>query len=296
MKMLDDATLRLRAAGIEAPRLEARLLLAHAMQWRPEEFVSLHGEPNASQSARFESLLSRRIAHEPLAYILGRREFWSLEFSVGPGALIPRPESETLVEEALRRFPDCNASLNVLDLGTGSACLLLAFLSERPHAHGIGVEISSAALRFAADNAKTLGMEARAQFVQGDWGSALRGRFDAIFINPPYIERDAIARLAPDIALHEPLIALDGGADGFDAFRRIAPELGGLLGASGRVFMELGKDQSMQVSEIVTRAGLDVEEIVNDLAYIPRCMVVSGGNSGPRITRKKELEKEERSG
>ena len=274
MKILDSAVLRLRAAGIESPRLEARLLLAHAAGASQVDIVAGRIVPDAEGLARLDRLLERRIAHEPLAYIFGRREFWSLDFAVGPGVLIPRPESETLVETALRRFPERDERLQVLDLGTGSSCLLLAFLSERKNAQGLGVDISHDALDWARRNAENLGLSERVRFVRDDWGRALSEAFDVVFVNPPYVKSADIGALAPELAAHEPAIALDGGLDGLEAYRTVASVLLPRLSARGCIFLELGQGQAEAVSEIFTEAGFLVEGTVNDLARIKRCLVM----------------------
>ena len=274
MKILDSAALRLRAAGIESPRLEARLLLAHAAGASQAEIVAGPIVADTGTHARFDRLVDRRIAHEPLAYILGRREFWSLDFQVGPGVLIPRPESETLVEAALRRYPERDENLKVLDLGTGSGCLLLAFLSERNNAQGVGVDISDEALAWARRNAENLGLSERARFVRDDWGRALSEVFDVVFVNPPYVKSADIAALAPELAAHEPAMAFDGGRDGLDAYRAVAAVLLPRMDARGCAFLELGQGQAEAASKIFTKAGFLIEGTVNDLARIKRCLVM----------------------
>jgi release factor glutamine methyltransferase len=285
----------LRRARVESPRLEARLLLAHALDVTPEDIIaggSLALDTEAR--ARFDALIARRAAREPIAYILGRREFWSLGFAVGPGVLIPRPESEILVEKALSRCPDRGAELRVLDLGTGSGCLLLAFLSERPNAEGVGIDISPDALVFAARNAKTLGLADRATLVRGRWMESLKDPFDVIFVNPPYIRGGEIAGLDPDVACYEPNIALNGGADGLDAYRQIAAQLRPRLSPAGFALFEIGAGQQEDVKMIFTAHGLCVEGTICDLAGISRCIVVSAPKSQAR--RKKQLAMETRSG
>jgi release factor glutamine methyltransferase len=278
MSLLDDLLERgashLRAAGIENPRAEARLLLAYVLGLTKEELIAGQGTPNAQAMANFETVLHRRLAREPLAYIVGMREFWSLPFAVGPGVLIPRPDSETLVEAALALFPPTEARLNVLDLGTGSGCLLLAFLSERPPAKGIGVDISSDALAYAMHNAASLGLAGRCGFLEGHWGENVQGRFDVVFINPPYVRHDEIARLEPEIGHYEPAGALSGGTDGLDAYRAIAPSLAALLADEGRAFVEIGEGETQSVTGILERAGLKTAAENPDLSGRVRCLVV----------------------
>jgi release factor glutamine methyltransferase len=272
--LLERGSAQLRKAGIESPQREARLLLAYVLGISQEELIAGHGMPNTQAMLRFESILRRRIAREPIAYIVGEREFWSLPFAVGPGVLVPRPDSETLIEQALRAFPDADAALNVLDLGTGSGCLLLAFLHERPYGDGIGIDISTDALTFAMDNAQMLGLAGRTRFFHGTWMANLRGSFDVIFINPPYVAQLDIAGLDPEVGLYEPASALAGGTDGLEAYRQIAPGLGAVLAPEGKAFVEIGAGQAADVERIFAAAGLNVTHIAPDLAGIPRCLVV----------------------
>jgi release factor glutamine methyltransferase len=270
--LLAGAAGTLREAGVEQPRAEARLLLAHALGCTREALVAQNVTLDPAGLARFEALLARRITREPVAYILGRREFWSLDFAVGPGVLIPRPESELLVAEALRRT-DAHAPFRAVDFGTGSGALLLSFLSERPEATGVGVDLSGEALAFARRNAETLGLAGRARFVQGDWAEAPMGPFDVALVNPPYIAEPDIAGLEPDVRLYEPHAALSGGADGLAAYRALAPLLRARLAPKGQAFIEIGQGQAESVAHIFVCAGMRVEEILSDLADIPRCLV-----------------------
>ena len=273
--LLGAAAQRLRAAGVESPRREARLLLAHALGVKPEIIVSGKFSPQGiAFRGRFEAALARRAAREPLAYIIGRREFWSLDFEVGPGVLVPRPESEIMVEEALKRFLHVDSPLRVLDLGTGSGCLLLAFLSERVKAQGLGVDISEEALAIAKRNAAHLGLEGRTRFLRDDWMGTLSGAWDVIFINPPYIVEGDLDGLDPEVSRYEPRAALDGGPDGLCAYRRIAAALRPRLALKGRAFLEVGQGQAGPVERLFAEKGLTVEETVFDLAGIPRCLVV----------------------
>lgn len=262
--LLADAAARLAAAGIEAPAREARLLLAHA---------------RAHDPPAFPALLARRLRHEPLAYILGKREFWSLDFAVSPATLIPRPDSETLIEAALAARP-AEAIRRILDLGTGTGCLLLAALSECPAAFGIGVDRSAAAAALAAANAATLGLASRAAFLAGDWGAALAGRFDLILCNPPYIERAVIPTLMRDVAEFEPASALDGGEDGLDAYRAVIAGLAPLLAADGVAVVELGQGQAAAVAALAAAAGF-ATALRPDLAGIPRALVLAGATKKP---------------
>jgi release factor glutamine methyltransferase len=255
--LLRNATERLRGAGIESPRSEARLFWEHAN----------------NNLELFELAVARRLAHEPLAYITGHKEFWSLAFEVGPGVLIPRPETETLVEATLRALPDRDGQYRVLDLGTGSGCLLVAILTEYPNATGIGVDRAGNALRWARRNVTRHRLEARAELVSGNWDAAL-GVFDLILSNPPYIPTGDLAGLPSDIRGYEPQAALDGGPDGLSAYRALAPVLAAKLDAGGLAVLEMGAGQSHLVQEIAEAAGFRVTEIAPDLAGISRTMVL----------------------
>lgn len=268
------ATRRLRAADIDAPRAEARLLLRAATGLSPEALVVERDRRlDPAAFARFEALVARRAAREPMAYLLGEREFWSLPVLVAPGVLVPRPETETLVEAALACVQDRTAPLRILDLGTGSGCLLLALLHELPNARGLGVDRSERALALAAENARRLGLARRAFFVAGDWGRALSGTFELVVANPPYVASDELADLAPEVARHEPRLALDGGPDGLSAYRALLPDLVRLLAPGGVACLEIGKGQAPTLRALFEAAGFAVATRP-DLAGIPRCLVL----------------------
>jgi release factor glutamine methyltransferase len=276
---------RLAVAGIDSAKLDARVLLAHVMGAENAALMRDRA-PKPEELVLYEELLARRSASEPVAYITGVREFWSLEFAVGPGALVPRPDTETLVEEACKAFPARDGALEVLDLGTGSGCLLIAFLSERPKAQGTGVDFSPDALTWARDNAEALGVAARTRWVEGDW-SAVAARYDVIFSNPPYLRLDEAAFLAPDVALYEPPGALFAGKDGLDAYRALGPVIAGGLKPTGRAFLEIGAGQQERVCEVLVTHGLEILGITPDLSGIPRCVSVAraAGVSGPRAEK-----------
>jgi release factor glutamine methyltransferase len=222
---------------------------------------------------RLAPLLARRTAREPLALILGRREFWSLEFAVSPATLIPRPESETLVEAAVAAFAHRAPPRRVLDLGTGTGCLLLAALAEFPAAFGIGVDRAEAAVALAVRNAASLRLGDRAAIVCGHWADALDARFDLVLCNPPYIRTADLGRLMPEVARHEPASALDGGTDGFAAFRQVLPELSRLLDAAGVAVLEIGAGQLGGAVGLARQCGLAAEQRA-DLAGVPRALVL----------------------
>lgn len=272
---LDHAAGRLGEAGIGNVRLEARVLMGHALDAPPPAAVL---EPmrrmRPPEWDRFREALGARCRRRPMAQITGRREFWSLELAVTPDTLIPRPDSETLVEAALAAFPRSDKALRVLDLGTGSGCLLLAILSERPRAVGLGVDIDPAALAVAAGNASRLGFSHRARFIAGNWAAGLTGPFDLVVANPPYIGSAEIAALDPEVAAFEPRHALDGGRDGLDSYRVIAPDLVRLIRAGGRAILEVGSGRAESVSAIMGKQGLEIESIRRDLCGVERCLVL----------------------
>ena len=270
--LLCDATRTLRAAGIENPRAEARLLLSHSLGLDPAALIGrARDQVNAPG---FAPLLARRAAREPIAYILGTREFWGQKFRVTPATLIPRPETETLVEAALECFPERAAVRRVLDLGTGSGCLLCAALAEFPAATGLGVDASEAALAVARFNAESLGLGGRVRFAHGDWLAGIAGKFDLVLANPPYVALAEMAGLEPELG-HEPLSALVAGDDGLDAYRPILPGLGAVLAPGGVAILELGAGQAAMVAALAASCGLQVVTLCHDLARIPRAIVLS---------------------
>jgi release factor glutamine methyltransferase len=275
--LLCHAGQHLRAAAFERPRLEARLLLAHAIGCRMEDLLR---DPRrlvpADVVLRFGTLLRRRLQREPVAHLLGTAEFWSLPFEVSSATLIPRADSETLIEAALATFPRREAVRRVLDLGTGTGCLLLAALSEFPSATGVGVELVPDAAALARRNAVALELGSRAGFVVGSWGAALAvGRFDLVLSNPPYVEAGAIAGLAPEVARHEPRSALDGGADGLDAYRALLPEVRYLLAPGGRAVVELGRGQRLAVEALARGNGLQPLGCRSDLGGVERALLLA---------------------
>ncbi|HEY8696166.1 MAG TPA: peptide chain release factor N(5)-glutamine methyltransferase [Rhizomicrobium sp.] len=270
---LKRAATRLAATGIESARLDARVLLAHVLGLSSNEVALSRQELTAEQQDAFEALVARRAAKEPVAYIVGIKEFHGLEFEVGPGVLVPRPDSETLVEQAMREFPDRNAALRVLDLGTGTGCLLLSFLAAYPNATGLGIDRSAAALEWANRNVRRLRLERRAQLARLDWSELPPRAYDVVFANPPYV---ASADLnAGDDLNHEPQAALDGGSDGLSAYRSIAPLLPTLLSPGGKAFLEIGAGQGPSIAKVLEAHDLKVLRIAEDLAGIPRCVVAA---------------------
>nr|WP_245405901.1 peptide chain release factor N(5)-glutamine methyltransferase [Sphingobium sp. Sx8-8] len=250
------------------PRLDAELLLAHALGTGRDDL--LMRQRDLSVPPGFAALLERRLKGEPIAYITGFRDFWTISLAVTPDVLIPRPDSETLIEAAVDHF-GARAPGRILDLGTGSGALLLAALSQWPRARGLGVDLSPAALAVARGNAERLELADRADFRVADWAEGIEGPFDLILVNPPYIARDAA--LSGDV-LHEPESALFSGRDGLDDYRRIAPMLPRLIAPGGMAAIEIGHDQGESVSALLANQGFSVS-LRHDLAGHDRCLVAT---------------------
>jgi release factor glutamine methyltransferase len=272
-----DMAASFRAVGIDSPEADARALLCAALHLSRAQLIAQSDRILETREASVAAALgARRMRREPVARILGVKEFWSLPLRIGPDVLVPRPETEAVVEaalEAIDRAGGRNEALNILDIGTGSGALLLALMSELPHARGIGTDISSAALAIARANAERLQLAPRCTFVVADIAAPLRGPFDLIVSNPPYIARGAIAALDPEVRDYDPTLALDGGADGLDAYRAIASAVGGLLGSDGRLILELGAGQEAPVQALLEAGGFMVATVRADLAGIPRALV-----------------------
>jgi release factor glutamine methyltransferase len=270
-----SAAQRLAAAGIEAPRREARLLIALALGIDPALVL---GYPerllDPAAAAKAAALVARRATREPYSRLAGRRQFWSLDFSLSPETLDPRPDSETLIEAALAALPNRRAPLRIIDFGTGSGCLLLALLSELPNAIGLGIDILPGAAATARRNAAALGLGGRSLFVVGNWGDSIGGPADVIVANPPYICSESISRLAPEVARYEPRVALDGGSDGLEAYRPLAGETHRLLRPGGAAFFELGEGQAPAVSGVMAAVGLAPAGVRRDLAGVERVLLV----------------------
>lgn len=267
-----DVRKRLEAAGVESPVLDARLLVEAGAQVSRLDIVTEPRRPvSPEQAAAIEALVLRRAAREPLAYILGRQAFWKLEFGVTPDTLVPRPETELLVEIALELIEPAQEA-QVLDLGVGAGAILLSVLSERPFARGVGVDKSAAALEVARANASALTLSNRADFREGDWADGLDARFDLVLSNPPYITEEDMAALSPEV-LHEPRLALDGGGDGLAAYRAIFLAMPRLLAPGGVFAVEVGRGQARDVAGIAKAAGFEPEEPRLDLAGIPRVVL-----------------------
>ena len=266
---------QLKAAGIEGPVIDARLLVEAAAEATRTDIVSDPKRPlTHDQVAVLDAYVARRIAREPISHILGRKGFWKIMLQVTPQVLTPRPDTETVVELVLRDIPE-GAPISILDLGVGSGAILLAILADRPAAKGLGVDVSEDALAVARDNAAQLGLAARTALLRGDWTAGLGdASFDVVVSNPPYIRSAEIDTLEPEVRDHEPRLALDGGPDGLDAYRQLAPQILRVLKPRGRFAVEIGHDQSAAVESLFRAAGAIEVATAKDLANRDR--VVSG--------------------
>jgi release factor glutamine methyltransferase len=268
---------RLKIAAIESADLDARLLTGHALGLDLTGLIlAAQRQLTPGESARIEEFARRRLAGEPVARILGEKEFWGLPLQLSSATLVPRPDTETVVELALelvRADGDLNRPLRIADLGTGSGAILLALLSELPAAQGFGTDISDGALQTAGANAARAGLSDRATFIACDYASGLAGPFDLIVSNPPYIRSADIDGLAADVRKYDPPAALDGGADGLDAYRVLIPQAAGLLAPRAALVVEAGEGQSAQIQALMTAAGLmPIIAPKADLAGIPRAV------------------------
>lgn len=269
-------TERFRAGGIESPELDARILIGHALHLDHAGLASASTQPVSDDAAqRIEDLATRRLAGEPVARIVGEKEFWGLPLAVTPAVLVPRPDTETIVElalEMLDRSGPRTQARRIADLGTGSGAILLALLGELPNAHGTGTDIDPAVLAVARANAQRLNLGARASFVETNYGEALSAPFDLVVSNPPYIASGDIASLAREVREHDPRGALDGGADGLAAYRAIAKDAPRLLSSNGHLVVEIGAGQQKDVEFLLTSSSLAIAAAKHDLSGIPRAI------------------------
>lgn len=273
-EVLQQAVLHLRGYGFDCPELDVRLLCEAATGWdRTQQFLRKDEAWPDTSLLIFQHLIQRRAAREPVGRILGQREFWGLPFLLSPATLEPRPDSETLIEAALAAQPDRAAVRKILDLGTGTGCLLAALLMEYPAAEGIAVDQSAEAAATARQNFERLGLGERSHVLVGNWADGLSGQFDLIISNPPYIGLDEV--LAPEVSRHDPAAALFAGHDGLSAYREIMPGLAGLLNKGGFVVLEVGVKQSALVIALGNEAGLTHMATRPDLNGIPRAVVLA---------------------
>jgi len=269
-----QARRRLEAAGVDAPVIDARLLLeAAAAASRTDILTDPHRLLTQAQEEALEAFLLRREAREPVSHILGRKGFWSVELKVTRDVLTPRPDTETVVDAMLKSLPG-DQPVRILDLGTGSGAILLALLAERPGWSGVGVDISPEALEVARENAALLKLEDRASFLHASWTEGQPdAAFDAVASNPPYIRSAEIAGLEPEVSVHEPRLALDGGADGLDAYRQLAPEVLRVLKPGGVFALEIGHDQGGAVDSLMKAAGAGYCRVISDLGKRDRVVI-----------------------
>lgn len=278
-----SAKARLEAAGLAGPVIDARLMVEAAADATRADIVTDPYRPlTPEQEATLDNYLSRRERREPVSHILGRKGFWKIMLSVTPDVLTPRPDTEVIVDYALKQFPE-QMPFNILDLGVGSGAILLAILAERPAARGLGVDVSEDALAVGRENAANLGLAPRAALLRGDWTQGLdEASFDLVVSNPPYIASEVIEGLEPEVKDYEPRLALDGGPDGLDAYRRLAPEILRVLKPGGAFAVEIGYDQKDAVEALFKAAGASDVQTLKDLALHDRVVV---GVKNPLETR-----------
>ena len=265
----------LNEAGFETAALDARLLLLTALGIPATTLVTHPDTPlTAGESETLASLARRRLAREPVARIVGIREFWGLPFRLSPETLVPRPDTETVVETALDLLPDRQAPLRIVDFGTGSGCILVALLHELPRATGLGVDLSPGALATARTNADENGVGERCHFALSRWADAVSGPFDLIVSNPPYIASGVIPTLDQEVREHDPRLALDGGPDGLGPYRILLSEAGRLLAPGGLLAVEIGYDQAEDLRSLAGSLGLEILRIAHDLSGNPRCVAM----------------------
>ncbi|EIM25095.1 peptide chain release factor N(5)-glutamine methyltransferase [Microvirga lotononidis] len=279
MKTRSDALKNLRQAlteaGFETAALDARLLLLSALGISATELITRPDSPlSAAEAETLAGFTRRRLAHEPVARIVGTREFWGLPFRLSPETLVPRPDTETVVETALDLIPDRQAPLRIVDFGTGSGCILVALLHELPNATGLGVDLSLGALRTARINATDNGVGSRSRFALSRWADGVSGSFDLIVSNPPYIASGVIPSLDEEVREHDPRLALDGGPDGLEPYRVLLLEAGRLLVPGGLIVFEIGYDQAEDLTALAEARGLEILRIAPDLSGNPRCIAM----------------------
>jgi len=274
LKAWGMAKARLEAVGLPGPVIDARLLVeAAADATRLDIVTDPHRLLTPEQAAQLEDYLERRSRREPVSHILGRKGFWKIMLQVTPDVLTPRPDTECVVDAVLKATGE-HDRLSILDLGVGSGAILLAILAERPNAKGLGVDVSEDALAVARDNAAHLGLAGRCALLRGDWADGLSDAgFDIVTANPPYIASEVIETLEPEVRVHEPRLALDGGADGLDAYRRLAPEILRVLKPGGRFAVEIGYDQKAAVEDLFRAAGAAGVTTQQDLAGLDRVVL-----------------------
>ncbi len=275
--LLKQLRLRFAAAGLDTPDLDARILVRHVLSLSDADLITGQAQATPAQLSALETAAARRLAGEPVSRILGFREFWGLRFKITPDTLDPRPDTERLVEMAVESMKD-NPPRKILDLGTGTGCILLSLLSEFPEATGIGIDINQGAVDVSRENMESIGLSGRASFRQGNWTDSLtesEGPFDLIVSNPPYIPESAIESLAAEVRNHDPILALAGGKDGLDPYRILVTEIKKFLSPQGRAFFEIGQNQHADLARLVEESGLRLVRIGADYAGILRVVEIS---------------------
>ena len=279
---LRQAVLELQQAHIETASLDARILLQFVLGVSREQLLAdTRLTLTSRQLSAFMQLIEKRSERQPVAQLIGKRDFWNHCFKVTCDTLDPRPDSETLIESVLHYFQSRPLPARILDLGTGTGCLLLSLLHEYPLARGVGVDICKNALAVAKENAASLQIDNRTAFINSSWASEVEGSFDLIVSNPPYIPTAAIAMLAPEVSLYEPKLALDGGPDGLDCYRAIVPQLSRVLAPQGLAVFEMGIGQAREMETLAAQCGLQVIGIKEDMAGIARCVLITHNNEKP---------------
>ena len=264
--------------GVDTPDLDARIILRTILGITDSDFITgADIKVESHERDRIKNMIERRLAGEPVSRILGEREFWGLTFRITPDVLDPRPDTETIIDSALKRF-GTNPPKKILDLGTGSGCILIALLHEWPQAQGVAVDMSEKALAVAEENARLHKVDSRIRFICSDWDSNLNECFDLVVSNPPYIPNQVIANLDREVRNHDPILALDGGDSGLQAYKKIFSGLDRLINAEGRGFFEIGYDQQNDVTRLAEDSGFCVEAIHADLAGIGRVVEISRGD------------------
>jgi release factor glutamine methyltransferase len=268
------ASLKLAKKDNINSRLEARILLQYVTNLTPEQLIrDYNRELTILERKKLDELIEKRLSHIPISHLIGKREFWGLEFKVTKDTLDPRPDSETLIEAAISLFPDKQAPLNIIDLGTGTGCLLLTLLSEYKNANGDGVDVSSEAIKVAEENARFLNLNNRANFINSSWSDLnIITKFDLVISNPPYIKESDKNTLQPEVILHEPHTALFGGSDGLDCYRQIAEILPKFLKQDGIAIFEFGQNQEQAITNIFEQKNFKVIDYYNDLQGIVRSL------------------------
>jgi release factor glutamine methyltransferase len=276
-QIIADLTARFSAAGLDTARLDARVLVARAMGRDPSLLFAATDEiPSLQITAVVESFAQRRLSHEPVSRIKGEREFWGLPFKITAATLDPRPDTETVVSAVLATKSLFDGP-RILDLGTGTGCILLSILKDWPTASGLGIDVNPGAVAVAIENARALALTERASFQEGDWCAGVAGSFDIVTSNPPYIAATEISLLAPEVRQFDPLLALNGGIDGLSAYRLLVPQVYACLAPNGRLFLEIGADQAAAVTTILAAAGFDMRTEHRDLGGFVRCLEAHKG-------------------